>query len=305
MDEVHKYPNWSIEVKNIYDLIPNMKLLITGSSILELEKSKADLSRRVLNFDLPELSFREFLGIQHKLNLKNYPLDDIIAHHREIAESLLKEMDKPLFYFKQYLEWGAYPFFKETKFMHQRLKQTINLIVDFDLPHILPMEQHSLALLKRLLYIIAQSVPYTPNVNKLAATLGCTRHTLYNMLKILQSAKLIYGLYHSSEDIHGLAKPEKIFLHNTNLMYALSERMPESGTVRETFFINMLESAKQKVNYTKAGDFLINQSTIFEIGGRNKTSKQIEGIKNSYLVKDDMETGYDRSIPLWLFGFLY
>ena len=305
MDEVHKYPNWSIEVKNIYDLIPNMKLLITGSSILELEKSKADLSRRVLNFDLPELSFREFLGIQHKLNLKNYPLDDIIAHHREIAESLLKEMDKPLFYFKQYLEWGAYPFFKETKFMHQRLKQTINLIVDFDLPHILPMEQHSLALLKRLLYIIAQSVPYTPNVNKLAATLRCTRHTLYNMLKILQSAKLIYGLYHSSEDIHGLAKPEKIFLHNTNLMYALSERMPESGTVRETFFINMLESAKQKVNYTKAGDFLINQSTVFEIGGRNKTSKQIEGVKNSYLVKDDIETGYDQSIPLWLFGFLY
>ena len=305
MDEVHKYPNWSIEVKNIYDLIPNMKLLITGSSILELEKSKADLSRRVLNFDLPELSFREFLGIQHKLNLKNYPLDDIIAHHREIAESLLKEMDKPLFYFKQYLEWGAYPFFKETKFMHQRLKQTINLIVDFDLPHILPMEQHSLALLKRLLYIIAQSVPYTPNVNKLAATLRCTRHTLYNMLKILQSAKLIYGLYHSSQDIHGLAKPEKIFLHNTNLMYALSERMPESGTVRETFFINMLESAKQKVNYTKAGDFLINQSTVFEIGGRNKTSKQIEGVKNSYLVKDDIETGYDQSIPLWLFGFLY
>ena len=305
MDEVHKYPNWSIEVKNIYDLIPNMKLLITGSSILELEKSKADLSRRILNFDLPELSFREFLGIRHKLNLKNYPLDDIIAHHREIAESLLKEMDNPLFYFKQYLEWGAYPFFRETKFTHQRLKQTINLIVDFDLPHILPMEQHSLALLKRLLYIIAQSVPYTPNVNKLAATLRCTRHTLYNMLKILQSAKLIYGLYHSSQDIHGLAKPEKIFLHNTNLMYALSERMPESGTVRETFFINMLESAKQKVNYTKAGDFLINQSTVFEIGGRNKTSKQIEGVKNSYLVKDDIETGYDQSIPLWLFGFLY
>ena len=125
------------------------------------------------------------------------------------------------------------------------------------------------------------------------------------MLKILQSAKLIYGLYHSSEDIHGLAKPEKIFLHNTNLMYALSERMPESGTVRETFFINMLESAKQSVNYTKAGDFLINQSAVFEIGGRNKTAKQIEGIKNSYLVKDDIETGYERTIPLWLFGFLY
>lgn len=305
MDEVHKYPNWSIEVKNIYDLIPNMKMLITGSSILELEKSKADLSRRILNFDLPELSFREFLGIQHKLNLKNYPLDDIIAHHREIAESLLKEIDKPLFYFKQYLGWGAYPFFKETKYMHQRLKQTINLIIDFDLPHILPMEQHSLGLLKRLLYIIAQSVPYTPNVNKLSATLGCTRNTLYNMLKILQSAKLIYGLYHSSDDIHGLAKPEKIFLHNTNLMYALSERIPELGTIRETFFINMLESARHTVNYTKAGDFLINNSKIFEIGGRNKTAKQLEGLKNSYLVKDDIETGYERTIPLWLFGFLY
>lgn len=305
LDEVHKYPEWSREVKNIYDLLPELKMLITGSSILELEKSEGDLSRRVLQFHLSELSFREFMGIKHGLKLPKFSLNEIINNHQEIAENLIKEMDKPLFFFKQYLDWGAYPIFKETKYMHQRLKQTINLIIDVDLPSIVPVEYASLNQIKKLLYIIAQSVPFTPNITKLAAQVGCTRTKLYEMIAILQAAKLIYGLYHSVNNSSILNKPEKIFMHNSNLLVALSEKKPEVGTIRETFFINMIESAGHTITYTQKGDFLVNEQFIFEVGGRNKTNEQIKNINNAFLAKDEIETGYQNSIPLWLFGFMY
>ncbi|GEM55329.1 hypothetical protein B0A58_11685 [Flavobacterium branchiophilum NBRC 15030 = ATCC 35035] len=305
LDEVHKYPEWSREVKNIYDLIPELKMLITGSSILELEKSGADLSRRVLHFHLPELSFREFLGIKYAMDLPHFTFEELIQNHENIAEELIQKIEKPLFYFKQYLEWGSYPIFKETKFVHQRLKQTINLIIDTDLPSIVPIEFATLHQVKKLLYIIAQSVPFTPNVTKLAAQVGCSRTKLYEMIGMLRAAKLIYGLFHSVNTTSILNKPEKIFLHNTNLMFALSEKKPEIGTLRETFFINMVESNQNTVTYTSKGDFCVNEKYVFEIGGRNKTARQIQDISNSFLVKDEIETGYKNSIPLWLFGFLY
>ena len=305
LDEVHKYPEWSREVKNIYDFMPELKMLITGSSILELEKSGADLSRRVLNFHLPELSFREFMGIKYKIVLPKYTFDEIITNHVDISEEVIKAIDKPLFYFKQYLEWGCYPIFKETKFVHQRLKQTINLIIDTDLPSIIPIEFSTLNQVKKLLYIIAQSVPFTPNITKLAAQVGCTRTKLYEMIGMLSAAKLIYGLFHSVGNTSILNKPEKIFLHNTNLMFALSEKKPEVGTLRETFFINMNESAKNSVNYTAKGDFCVNEKYIFEVGGRNKTSHQIKDVSSAFLAKDEIETGYKNSIPLYLFGMMY
>jgi uncharacterized protein len=305
LDEVHKYEDWSREVKNIYDLIPELKLLITGSSILELQKSGADLSRRVLNFHLPELSFREFLGIKYNIILPIYSFEEILTNHEKIADEVLKTVDKPLFYFKQYLEWGAYPIFKETKFVHHRLKQTINLIIDVDLPNIVPVEFATLSQLKKLLYIIAQSVPFTPNVTKLAAQIGCTRIKLYEMIGMLQAAKLIYGLYSGANNSAVLNKPEKIYMHNTSLLFALSEKKPEVGTLRETFFINMIESAQNTIDYTKKGDFLVNNKYTFEVGGRNKTSEQISGISNAFLVKDEIETGYRNSIPLYLFGLQY
>ena len=305
LDEVHKYPEWSREVKNIYDFMPELKLLITGSSILELEKSGADLSRRVLNFHLPELSFREFLGIKYGFDLPHYTLQEIIENHEDIAEKIMSVIEKPLFYFKQYIEWGAYPIFKETKFVHQRLKQTINLIIDTDLPNIVSVEFSTLNQVKKLLYIIAQSVPFTPNVTKLAEQVGCTRTKLYEMIGMLNAAKLTYGLYHSVNNSSRLNKPEKIFLHNTNLMFALSEKKPEVGTLRETFFINMLESNNNMLSYTVKGDFLINEKHTFEVGGKNKTGQQIKEISGGFLAKDDIETGYKTTIPLYLFGFLY
>ena len=305
LDEVHKYPEWSREVKNIYDFLPELKMLITGSSILELEKSGADLSRRVLNFHLPELSFREFMGIKYKIILPKYSFNEIITNHVDISEEVIKVIDKPLFYFKQYLEWGCYPIFKETKFVHQRLKQTINLIIDTDLPSIIPIEFATLNQVKKLLYIIAQSVPFTPNITKLASQVGCTRTKLYEMIGMLSAAKLIYGLFNSVGNTSILNKPEKIFLHNTNLMFALSEKKPEVGTLRETFFINMNESAKNTVTYTAKGDFCVNEKYVFEVGGRNKTSQQIKDLSNAFLAKDEIETGYKNSIPLYLFGLMY
>ncbi len=305
LDEVHKYPEWSREVKNIYDLMPELKLLITGSSILELEKSGADLSRRVLNFHLPELSLREFLGIKYGMDLPIFTFNEILENHEQIAEIIISKIEKPIFYFKQYLEWGAYPIFKETKFVHQRLKQTINLIIDTDLPNIVPLEFSTLNQVKKLLYIIAQSVPFTPNVTKLAEQVGCTRTKLYEMIAMLNAAKLTYGLYHSVNNTSRLNKPEKLFLHNTNLMFALSEKKPEIGTLRETFFINMVESNQNTVTYTAKGDFLVNEKHTFEVGGKNKTGQQIKEVTSSFLAKDDIETGYKNTIPLWLFGFMY
>ncbi len=305
MDEVHKYPDWSREIKNIYDLMPNLKMLFTGSSILELQKSNADLSRRVLNYYLPELSFREFLGIKYGLKLPKYTLEEILKNHVEIAKDLKIQMESPLVFFKEYLKSGAYPFFKETNLVDIRLKQTVNLIIDTDIPNALPVEFSTLSQLKKLLYIIAQSVPFKPNITKLAEQVGTTRPKLYEMLKMLEAAKLIYGLYHSSTNITALNKPEKIFLHNTNLLYVFSENKPEMGTIRETFFINMLESAGHKVNYTEKGDFTINNKWTFEVGGRNKTQKQISGISNAFLALDEIEYGYGNSVPLLLFGFMY
>jgi predicted AAA+ superfamily ATPase len=305
LDEVHKYPDWSREVKNIYDLIPDLKLLITGSSILELQKSGADLSRRVLNFQLSELSFREFLAIKHRIILPIFSLEDILNRHEEIVPYIMETLPKPLFHFKNYLEWGAYPIFKETNFVHQRLKQTINLIIDVDLPNSISVEFNTLHQVKKLLYIIAQAVPFTPNISKLAEQVGCTRPKLYEMIKMLEAARLTYGLYSASNNSTLLNKPEKIYLHNSNLQFALSERKPEIGTIRETFFINQLESAGHKVNYNKTGDFLIDKQLTFEIGGRNKTQDQIKGKSNAFLAKDEIEFGYQNSIPLWLFGLLY
>lgn len=305
LDEVHKYPDWSREVKNIYDLIPDIKLLITGSSILELQRSGADLSRRVLNFQLTELSFREFLAIKHKIILPIFSLSDILSNHVEIVNELMQKFPKPLFYFKQYLEWGAYPIFKESDLVHLRLKQTINLIIDVDLPNSISVEFSTLHQVKKLLYIISQSVPFTPNISKLAEQVGCTRPKLYEMIKMLEAARLTYGLYSASNNSTLLNKPEKIYLHNSNLMYALCQRKPEIGTVRETFFINQLDSAGHKVNYNKTGDFLIDKTWTFEVGGKNKTQEQIKGNTNAFLAKDEIEFGFQNAIPLWLFGMMY
>lgn len=305
IDEVHKYPDWSREIKNIYDLMPTLKILFTGSSILEMQKSFADLSRRVLNYYLPELSFREFLGIKYQKNISQFTLNQIFENHLEISRALGAEIGTPIMYFKEYLKSGAYPFFKETNLVDIRLKQTVNLIVDTDMPSAMPVEYATLSQIKKLLYIIAQSVPFKPNITKLAEQVGTTRPKLYEMLKMLEAARLIYGLHHSNNNVGSLSKPEKIFLHNTNLLFVFSENSPEVGTVRETFFINQLESAGHKVNYTEKGDFLIDEKWLIEVGGRNKTQKQIAGQKNAYLALDDIETGYGNTIPVWLFGFLY
>lgn len=305
IDEIHKYPDWSREVKNIYDLIPNLKLIITGSSILELQKSDADLSRRVLNFQLPELSFREFLCLRKKTELPIFELNDILQNHIDLARSLNEKEENLLFQFKSFMSMGAYPFFTETDFVHTRLNQTINLIIDVDLPNTINVEFRTLNQLKKLLYLIAQSVPFTPNVTKLAEQVGCTRTKLYEMLQILEVARLIYGLHSSGGPSSALSKPEKLYLHNGTLLTALSNERPNIGTLRETTFMNQLESKGHAINFTKTGDFLVDEHHLFEIGGAAKTRKQLKDKPGAFVVQDDIEVGFNKTIPLWLFGLLY
>jgi len=306
LDEVHKYEDWQTAVKNIYDFLPEMKLVVSGSSILALQQSRADLSRRMLHYHLPELSFREFLSLKYAMDLPLYSLEAIIGDHSAIAGQIQKELKSPLKYIKEYFSYGAYPFFIEGEndyFM--RINQLINVIIDYDLPEAKAIEVSTLAKLKKLLYIISTSVPFKPNISKLAEQVDTSRSRLLEMLHILEQSQLIHNLRASSHGISLMNKPEKIFLHNTSLIAALAEGKPDIGNVRETFFLSQIENSGAIVTYPKDGDFLVNDKYLFEIGGKNKSSEQIKGHENAFVVSDDLEYGWGNKIPLWLFGFLY
>lgn len=306
LDEVHKYANWQTEVKNLYDFHKQLQIVVSGSSILALQKSQADLSRRFLNYLLPVLSFREYLSIYHKINLPAYGLKEILTDHEEISETLLKKLSSPLAKYRHYIQFGAYPFSTEGEHDYfVRLNQLINVIIDYDLIEAKAMEGSSLAQLKKLLYIISRSVPFTPNTNKLAEDLGIGRNRILEMLHILEKAQLIRNLRSSTQGVSLMNKPDKIYLNNTNLIHALADEKPNKGNIRETLFISHVQDAGHLVSYPKEGDFLVDEKLLFEIGGRDKNQKQIKGIKDSFVVADDIERGVNNKIPLWLFGFLY
>jgi len=303
IDEVHKYPNWSQEIKNIYDSFEELKVVFTSSSALEINKGKYDLSRRALVLELAGLSFREFLELKHELILPVSDFDDIINNHETIASTYLKKF-KPFKYFNDYLKSGYYPFFiKEKEFYPQQLKETINLVLETDLPAIYNLDYNSVLKLKKLIYIIGAMVPYTPNINKLAIQVGTTRDSLLKYLHLLHNAHILKWLSSDAFGINFMNKPDKLYLENTNIGYALYNAL-NVGTQRETFFLNQV-SVKHKVTYPKVGDFMVNDTYLFEVGGKNKTQKQVAGIKNAFVVADDIEYGFGNKIPLWLFGFLY
>ncbi len=306
LDEVHKYDDWQTAVKNIYDFLPEMNLVVSGSSILALQQSRADLSRRVLHYHLPELSFREFLSLKYAINLPIYNLEDILNDHSTIAGQLQKDLKFPLKSIKEYFSYGAYPFFIEGEndyFM--RINQLINVIIDYDLPEARAIEVSTLAKLKKLLYIISTSVPFKPNITKLAEQIDTSRSRLLEMLYILEQSQLIHNLRSSAHGISLMNKPEKIFLHNTSLIEALAEGKPDTGNVRETFFLSQVKNSGAVVTYPKEGDFLVNGKYLFEVGGKNKSGEQVKGYENAFVVADDLEYGWGNKIPLWLFGFLY
>jgi len=304
LDEVHKYPNWSREIKNIYDDYSDLKVVFTGSSILEIDKGEFDLSRRAVIYELPVLSLREYINIKYGIETEVYSLNDILDNHRSIANLINKKI-KPVKEFVKYNYSGAYPFFKETEYEYSsHIERIVNLILETDLPSFTAIDYSSIIKLKQLLLVISESVPFQPNISKLSIKIGVTRDTLIKYLSYLEKAHLISLLRSNTKGMSKMAKPEKIFMNNSNLLYALQPNLTNTGTIRETFFHSQL-CVKHKINLPKSGDFIVDEKYVFEIGGKNKTRKQIINLPHAYIVSDNIEYGTKNKIPIWLFGFLY
>ena len=304
LDEVHKYPTWSQELKNIYDDFPELNVVFTGSSLLEIINAKADLSRRAVVYEMQGFSFREYLNMSLKINLQSYSLNEILENHIMIAQNILKEV-KVLKYFEHYLKYGYYPYYNELPDLYySRVNEVVNLIIETEIPLLRSVDIAYTRKIKQLLLIISESAPFVPNISKLSERIGITRIALLSYLNALNESRLIIAAHKSSGGISVLQKPDKIYLENPNLMYALSDFNVNIGNVRETFFANQLQY-KYKVNVSEHSDFYVDDQYTFEIGGKNKGKKQINNLLDSYIVSDDIEYGFNKKIPLWLFGFLY
>lgn len=306
LDEVHKYPTWAQEIKNIYDDFPKLKIVFTGSSMLQLFKANADLSRRVRHYQLFGLSFREFLIFEGLLKKSQAPfsLVEILENHIAIAQDITREI-LPLPAFLNYLKYGYYPYYKEDMAGYgERVLQTFNTVMESDLPNVENIDFYSINRIKKLFYILSEMVPFTPNISQLSQLVDVTRMSLMNYLSFLEKSHNVLLLQKKSTGLRQMVKPEKIYLQNTNYNYALSSEEPEVGNLRETFFFNQLQQNHQ-VTYTEQTDFCIDGKYYFEIGGKNKTAKQIQNLDNSFLALDGLTTGFRNEIPLWLFGFLY
>lgn len=297
IDEIHKYPEWSRELKNIYDSFPTLKIIFTGSSILDILKGSADLSRRAIIYELQGLSFREYLNFFHQKSYPTYSLEQIIANQVK-----LEGIDHPLPLFKDYLKRGYYPFGLETE-LQISLSQIIVQTLESDIPHYANLTISTSRKLKRLLSIIAESVPFKPNFSKISETLGVSRNSLEDYFSYLEKAGLISQLRNSTKSIQGLGKVDKVYLDNTNLAYNLIGEAGNIGNIRETFFLNQMR-LKNDVIAAKQGDFLIGDCT-FEVGGKNKSKQQIKSVQQAFVVKDDIEFGYQNVLPLWAFGMNY
>ena len=304
IDEVHKYRNWSQEIKNSYDYFPDLKIVFTGSSALDIHKGEADLSRRAIVYTMQGMSFREFIELKYGHQFPEIQLEDMLSKAPVFISPILDKI-KPVKYFEEYLQLGYYPFFTEgeTEFS-VRLKQTVNHVLDNDLPSVENIDFNAIHYLRKLISILAEIVPYKPNILKLSQQIGISRETLMRYLYLLEKADLLMLLQTDKEGIVKMNKPEKVYLNNPNLIYTLTDSSANLGTSRETFFFNQLK-VSHLVKWTENGDFAVDGKYIFEIGGKNKTSKQIAGIENAYVAADNIEFAYQNRIPLWLFGFLY
>jgi predicted AAA+ superfamily ATPase len=304
LDEVHKYPKWSQAIKNIYDDFPTLKVVFTGSSLLETLNARADLSRRAIIYDMQGLSYREFLNMTQKTDIPIVSLSDILKNHKEISDEILLKV-KPLQFFSDYLQHGYYPFFTEgiARFAY-RLEEVVNMILEIELPLLRNVEPAYILKIKQLLQIVSESVPFIPNIDNLSKRIVIHRNTLLSYLDYLQETRLTNHLHKDISGINRLQKPEKIYLENTNLAYTLADKNTDTGNIRETFFLNQT-SYNHTVEYPISGDFWVDKKFLFEIGGKSKSGKQIKETSNSFIVADNIEYGFDKKIPLWLFGMLY
>lgn len=304
IDEVHKYENWSKEIKNLYDDFPELHIAFTGSSLLEILNGRADLSRRTLVYELTGLSFREYLSLIKAHDFPIFTLEEILKNNEQISAEIASKI-KPFEFFDDYLSFGYYPYFLEGKDDYfNRLNETLNMILEVELPMLRGLEIAYIPRIKKLLAVIGESTPFIPNITQLAAKIGISRQTLLIYLKYLEDAKLINQLYKKSRGLSVLEKPEKILMENTNLIELFNGENANTGSRRETFVLNQLLHS-HKVDFSEESDFFVDSKYTFEVGGKNKKRKQIQEIPDSYIIADDIEFGTDRRIPIWLLGFMY
>lgn len=303
IDEVHKYPGWSVELKNIYDGLPEMRIVFSASSALDIYRGEADLSRRVMTYLLAGLSFREFLSLTEGIRFDAVNIDDIRTNHFIISR-VITEGFRPLPAFRKYLTLGYLPIIGEGEDNYLvKLKQIINTIVDVDLAYISSYNSGTAVKVKKLLGVIAESVPFKPNIAALARKLDLSRDSVYQYIYQLKDARLLNTLNSEGKGVSTLQKPDKIFLENSNLAFALKEK-PDIGNVRETFVLNQLLNAGVSVSSPSEGDFLADGITI-EVGGKSKSENQVKHLDNYLIAADNIEVSGGNKIPLWLLGFLY
>ncbi len=298
IDEVHKYKGWSTELKMMYDNLPDLQVIFTGSSVLDIYKGTSDLSRRALIYQMQGMSFREYLNMSLGLHLPVYTLEQIIANEVKLPA----EVKHPLSLFREYLRKGYYPFYAQEGY-ELRLNQIVNMTLESDIPIYANYSVSVSKKLKQLMQIIADSVPFKPNYSALADMIKADRNNLSDYFHLMERAGLIAQLHEPTQGIRALGKVDKVYLDNTNLSYALSVNQPETGNLRETFFHNQMR-VNHNITNSPVSDFQIAGRT-FEVGGKNKGQKQIASATEGYVVKDDIEYGYGNVIPLWAFGFNY
>ena len=297
IDEIHKYENWSRELKQIYDTHPDVKVGFTGSSVLDIYKGFADLSRRAPIFMMQGLSFREYLQLFHNIQVPVFSLAEVVNLKVKIAD-----VSHPLPLFRSYLQKGYYPFAGDTDF-ELRLRQVINQTMEVDIPQYANMNASTGRKLKKLLSVIAKSVPFKPVMDSLATVVGVSRNVLPDYFLYMEQAGMIGQLRDDTGGVKGIGKVEKVYLDNTNMAYLLGDNATDTGNIRKTFFYNQTRVVTGVIN-SRISDFEIDGKT-FEVGGKKKGNKQLSDAKEGYIVKDDIEYGSGNIIPLWAFGFLY
>jgi hypothetical protein len=303
IDEIHKYHNFELELKKIYDFL-NLEIIFSGSSALKIDNAKADLSRRAVIYEVEGMSFREFIELKEGIELPSFSLEDILEKHVDIAYELLDKFNQTLL-FREYLTYGYYPFYFDKKSHYLiKLNETINAVIEIDIPSVFSMEYQNIRNLKKLIRLVCESYPYTLNIKELLSKMemGEDYRSLYRYLDYLDKAKILKLMRPTTRGDNIFTKPEKIYLNNTNLHYGYCNEA-QRGTIREVFFMSM--NFEHRVTIPKKGDFMIDDKYLFEVGGKNKSFKQIKNIPNSFVVADNIEIGSGNKIPLWLFGFLY
>lgn len=304
LDEIHKFRGWAQEIKNIYDLYPDLSLVFSGSSVLRIMDEGVDLSRRAVLCDLHGLSFREYISVSQGIHLPVLSLPEILQDHILLSRDIVQKI-RPIPVFNDYLKSGFYPYFLQSPNSYLfKLESTINYILEYEIPSMFNLDYRNVQKLKRALRYIAGNLPYQPNITKLAEAVELNRNTLLQYLFYLEKAGVIHTLYTNGSFYGKLTKPGKILLHHPNLIFALSSGQQEQGSIRECFFVNQLRT-QFPVELAGKGDFLVDGQYTFEIGGKGKTRSQIAGIASAFIVSDEIEFGFENKIPLWMFGFLY